>query len=71
MMISAGRARGRYKIAAPAMTGDPMFERHVRVHANTLESLPFFLPSLWLFASYWGDRTGRGRRRLLDHRRLL
>jgi glutathione S-transferase len=56
MIIGAGRARGKAKIAAPATTGDPEFERHFRVHMNTLEALPLFLPALWLFASYWGDQ---------------
>jgi hypothetical protein len=40
MIIGVGRARAKYKIAAPAMTGDAAFERHFRVHMNTLESLP-------------------------------
>jgi uncharacterized membrane protein YecN with MAPEG domain len=31
------------------MTGHPDLERHVRVHLNTLESLPIYLTSLWLF----------------------
>ncbi len=53
--IRVARARAKYKIAAPATTGDPDFERHFRVQMNTLEWLPIFLPSLWLFAAYWGD----------------
>lgn len=53
--VRTGRARHRSGIAAPAMTGDEMFERHVRVQANTLEWLPVFLVSLWLFAFYWSD----------------
>ena len=32
-----------------------MLERTIRAHLNTLEWLPIFLPSLWLFAYYWGD----------------
>jgi glutathione S-transferase len=60
MIIGVGRARGKYKITAPATTGEPAFERHFRVHMNTLESLPVFLPSLWLFASYWGDQFAAG-----------
>ena len=48
-------ARQKSGIAAPAMTGDPALERHIRVQANTLEWLPIFLPSLWLFAVYWND----------------
>ncbi len=55
MGVSVGVARGRYKVPAPAMSGHEQFERHFRVHMNTLEWLPVFLPSLWLFAAYWGD----------------
>jgi glutathione S-transferase len=55
MGISVGRARAKTGIAAPAMTGDPLLERHIRAHYNTLESLPVFLASLWLFAIYWND----------------
>lgn len=47
-----GRARARYNVRAPAVTGDPVFERYHRVHQNTLENLVIFLPSLWLFATY-------------------
>lgn len=47
-----GRARGIYHVAAPATTGDPIFERYFRVHQNTLESLIIFIPALWLFATY-------------------
>ncbi len=49
------KARVEYKIAAPAITGDPAFERIYRVQVNTLEWLPIFLPSLWLFAYYVSD----------------
>ncbi len=49
MMMRVGGARGRTGIDAPAMTGHPDLERHVRVHLNTLESLPIYLTSLWLF----------------------
>jgi len=51
--IEVARARGKYKVAAPAMTGNADFERVVRVQANTLEWMPLFLASLWLFAIYW------------------
>ncbi len=57
---AVGRARGKYKVAAPATTGDPNFERYFRVQMNTLEWLPIFLPSLWLFALYWGDQAAAG-----------
>ncbi|HUY27592.1 MAG TPA: MAPEG family protein [Candidatus Binataceae bacterium] len=50
--LLVGWARGKYKVAAPATTGDPIFERYFRVHQNTLESLIVFIPGLWLFATY-------------------
>jgi uncharacterized membrane protein YecN with MAPEG domain len=37
------------------MTGDPLLERTIRAHYNTLEWLPTFLVSLWLFAIYWNE----------------
>ncbi len=48
-------ARNKCGIQAPAMTGDPLLERTIRAHYNTLEWLPIFLVSLWLFAIYWNE----------------
>ena len=50
--FAVGVARGRYKIAAPATSGHPAFERAYRVQMNTLEAAMLFLPTLWLAASY-------------------
>lgn len=47
------RARGKYGVKAPAVTGHDMFERYYRVQMNTLELLVVFLPALWLAARYW------------------
>ena len=47
-----GRARGQYKVEAPATTGDPTFERYFRVHQNSLEALIVFIPALWMFAYF-------------------
>jgi hypothetical protein len=47
-----GRARGLYKIQAPATSGHPAFERAFRVQMNTLEAALLFLPTLWLAARY-------------------
>ena len=55
MGLQVGRARGKSGISAPAMTGDPVLERTIRAHYNTLEWLPLFLVSMWLFAIYWND----------------
>jgi glutathione S-transferase len=49
------RARVKYDVKLPATTGNPEFERIQRVHMNTLEWMPIFLPSLWLFAIYISD----------------
>ena len=56
MGLRVGRARSKFEVAAPATSGHPEFDRMFRVHANTLEWLPLFLVSMWLFALYWNDR---------------
>ena len=33
-----GWARGKYKVAAPAIGGHPVFERYFRAHQNTWSS---------------------------------
>jgi len=60
MGLQVARARGKCGIDPPAMTGDPLLERAVRVHNNTLEWLPIFLVSLWLFAIYWNELVAAG-----------
>ena len=47
------RARGRYGIKAPAVTGAEQFERLYRVQMNTLELLVAFIPALYVAARYW------------------
>ena len=47
-----GKARGRFGVNGPAVTGHPVFERYFRVQMNTLELLIALLPGLWLFAHY-------------------
>ncbi|MEO7053098.1 MAG: MAPEG family protein [Rhodanobacter sp.] len=47
-----GRARVKYAIKAPAVSGHPAFERAYRVQMNTLEQTVLFLPTLWLAAHY-------------------
>lgn len=53
--VRVGGGRSKYGVAAPATTGHPDFERLFRAQQNTLEWLPIYLPSLWLFAFYWND----------------
>ena len=60
MGLQVGRARGKSGIAAPAMTGDPVLERTIRAHYNTLEWLPLLIVPMWLFAIYWNDHVAAG-----------
>ncbi len=53
--IRVAKARAAFGIKAPAITGHADFERVFRVQMNTLEWMPIFLPSLWLFAIYISD----------------
>ena len=50
--LAGGRSTRWYNIAAPAVSGNEMFERVFRVHMNTQEQLVVFLPALWIFAGY-------------------
>ena len=52
--ILVGRARAKYGVQAPAISGDPVFERYFRVQQNTLEQLVVFLPAILLY-SYLGN----------------
>ena len=50
--LRVGSARVKYKVPAPATTGDPIFERHFCVHQNTMEQLVVFVPAMFIFATY-------------------
>jgi glutathione S-transferase len=53
--LMVARARQKYDVPVPAMSGHPDFDRAFRVQMNTLEWMPIFLPLLWLFAFYVSD----------------
>jgi hypothetical protein len=61
-LMAVGRARGTYKVAAPATSGHEVFERYFRVQMNTLELLVIFIPSILMFArylnAYWAAGLG-------------
>ena len=59
-MFKVGAARGRYGVAAPATTGNAIFERHFRIQQNTLEQLIAFLPGLYLYSRYWNPLVAAG-----------
>jgi glutathione S-transferase len=50
--MAVARARATYKVAAPATTGNEVFERYFRAQMNTLEQLIIFVPAILLFAAY-------------------
>jgi glutathione S-transferase len=50
--LMVGRARGKYGVHAPAMSGHEVFDRTFRVHLNTIEQLVMILPLMWIFAHF-------------------
>lgn len=55
-----GKARGKYGVSAPAITGNANFEREFRVHQNTLEQLVAVIPAMWMFGMYVHALTAAG-----------
>src|SRR5579862_6743710 len=51
-LMAVARARGTYKVAAPATSGHEVFERYFRVQMNTIEQLIIFVPAIVVFAHY-------------------
>ena len=58
--VQVSRARIKFGVKLPAISGNADFERVFRAQMNTLEWMPIFLPSLWLFAIYIGDPFAAG-----------
>lgn len=58
--FAVGRGRHKYGVAAPAVTGHPVFERLYRVQMNTLEWAVMTLPCLWIAATYVSDVGAAG-----------
>ena len=56
--FKVGFGREKYKVVAPAVTGNPTWERLYRVQQNTLEQLIVFLPALWIFALFISPLIG-------------
>ncbi len=46
--FKVGFSREKYNVLAPAVSGNPIWERLYRVQQNTLEQLIVFLPALWI-----------------------
>ena len=58
--FQVGQARVKHGVAAPAMAGQPEFDRAFRIHANTVEQLIIFVPGLWMFGYYVNEPIGAG-----------
>jgi|TARA_B110000503_G_C7158785_1_gene418639 uncharacterized MAPEG superfamily protein len=56
--FKVGFSREKYNVIAPAVSGDPIWERLYRVQQNTLEQLIVFLPALWVFSYFVSPITG-------------
>ncbi|MEP0355942.1 MAPEG family protein [Paraglaciecola sp.] len=56
--FKVGMGREKFKVVAPAVTGDPTWERMYRVQQNTLEQLIVFIPALWIFAYFLSPALG-------------
>ncbi len=50
--VQVGGIRVKTGTKAPEQAGPPEFMRMNRVHLNTLEQLPVFLPALWMYGYY-------------------
>ena len=55
-----GKQRVKHGVKAPAIAGEPEFERAFRIHQNTVEQMVIFIPSLWLFGYYVNALIGAG-----------
>ncbi len=53
--VMTGKARVKYGVEAPNVTGHEGFERMYRVQMNTLEMLILFMPVLFIAANYWSS----------------
>ena len=58
--IVAGSRRSKLGVAAPAVTGNPDWERLNRIHVNTLEQLIVFIPAIYGFAHYVSEPWAAG-----------
>ena len=52
-MVNCGYVRDRIGLQAPAVSGDPRFERLLRVQQNTAEQLVLVIPAIWLCAVFF------------------
>jgi uncharacterized MAPEG superfamily protein len=56
--FKVGFSREKYNVIAPAVSGNPTWERLYRVQQNTLEQLIVFIPALWVFSLFVSPLIG-------------
>jgi glutathione S-transferase len=56
--LKVGFSRVKYQVIAPAVSGNPNWERLYRVQQNTLEQLIVFIPALWVFSFFVSPLIG-------------
>lgn len=58
--INVGRARVKFNVQPPNTTGNPDFERVLRVQQNMVENMVPFLAGLWVFSLLVDAKIGAG-----------
>ncbi|XP_017814542.1 microsomal glutathione S-transferase 2 isoform X1 [Papio anubis] len=53
--LQVGKARLKYKVTPPAVTGSPEFERVFRAQQNCVEFYPIFIITLWMAGWYFNQ----------------
>ena len=59
-MMMCGMARSKGQVEAPAITGDELYERALRVQMNTVEQLVVTLPAMWISGHYFNANIAAG-----------
>ncbi|KAM8764829.1 microsomal glutathione S-transferase 2 [Rhynchonycteris naso] len=53
--LQVGKARFKYKVMPPAVSGSPDFERVFRAQQNCVEFYPIFIITLWMAGWYFNQ----------------
>ncbi|XP_072793478.1 microsomal glutathione S-transferase 2 [Vicugna pacos] len=53
--LQVGKARSKYKVIPPAVSGSPEFERIFRAQQNCVEFYPVFMITLWMAGLYFNQ----------------
>uniref|UniRef100_A0AAA9SXK2 Microsomal glutathione S-transferase 2 n=1 Tax=Bos taurus TaxID=9913 RepID=A0AAA9SXK2_BOVIN len=53
--MQVGKARSKYKVTPPSVSGSPDFERIFRAQQNCVEFYPIFIITLWMAGWYFNQ----------------